>query len=233
MQMLWICCCCMEYRCLIAEGNGECEYSLFRKSFLSIYLSPKHIFMVIEYHTFNYYSKTLWVGLLSGEYQLCLQVFSCVQMYELFVVPERFIHKWVTTAKTSISTDLDIHTDKLGVLSEGLDFFKKSWVLSETYGKRNKNTGERKGTLIWAWRKYGEGIYIWYTYIEPHLWPGAQIILEMKDKTMIYQFLMSQGRGIQEDALHHTSHSASFWWLQKRDGGRKNCEALISLICIC
>lgn len=53
--------------------------------------------------------------MLAGEYQTCLQVFSCVQMYELFVVPERFIHNWVTKAKTSVSTDMDIQTDKLGV----------------------------------------------------------------------------------------------------------------------
>lgn len=43
------------------------------------------------------------------------QVFSCVWMYELFVVPEKYIYNWVTNAKTSISTDLDVHTDKLGV----------------------------------------------------------------------------------------------------------------------
>lgn len=60
-----------------------------------------------------------------------------------------------------------------------------------------------------------------------------QEVLGMKDERVIYQFLMSQGRGTREDALHHTTHSPSSWWLQRAERGRKKRSTIISLICIC
>lgn len=62
--------------------------------------------MVIEHDAFNYLSKKLLV---------CCQVNTRHVCKFFFVGSERFIHNWVAKAKTSISTDLDIHTDKLGV----------------------------------------------------------------------------------------------------------------------
>lgn len=47
-------------------------------------------------------------------------------------------------------------------------------------------------------------------------------MLGVKDERerAIYRFLMSQGRGIREGALHRTSHSPSFWWLQRAETGK-------------
>lgn len=63
--------------------------------------------------------------------------------------------------------------------------------------------------------------------VSPHMSQKWRRCIEIKDKRMVYQFPMSQGRGIQEGALHHTSRSASFWWLREEDWGRKKNMGLL------
>lgn len=95
---------------------------------------------------------------------------------------------------------------------------------------RGKYTPFNKHLFILAatFRKMKRGFFAITSWV-----PKRMEVLDMKDERVIYQFLMNQGRGIREDALHHTSHSPSSWWLQRTDRGRKKRRAIISLICIC